>query len=537
MDPGVDYFEVIVENFLGPCGAAADALRRARERAPVVLHGVSLDLLGPGPLDRDHLRAVKALADRLDSPFVTDHLCWTRANGHTTHDLLPVPMSAAFARWAAERARVVQDLLERPFGLENLSAMAAFHTSSQTEWEFYRDVVEGAGCRYLLDVNNVYVSATNTGGDVDAYLAAIDGERVLQVHVAGHQRPARGPIVDTHDRPVVPEVWALYRAAWQRFGPFPTLLEWDDAIPSYDDALAELRRAEDARRDATPRPSPPTPREPTPVEPGVPPEVPRWQQGLLRLVTTPLAWEPPRARARTEDYAPALVAEVRSDGGGAVERLRAYHEQYWFRLLTALQNLYPTAVAILGGWQFNQLASAFLVAHPPTARDLARVGDRLPGFVGGSPWDTPRLREAVAVDHAWNELFELPAGTPWSPTPDDLQGIVDRRLAPSPTLRRLRLEWPLPQPRGAPTGPVGEAPLPEPAPAPATWLLFRTPELERSRLVAEPGLARLLEELDRVPLGEAVRHTAVAHPEVTTAQLRVWFEAGVRWGWWAGPVT
>lgn len=248
--PEVGYFEVISENFLGPALTPRQRLARVRARYPIVLHGVGLDLLGHAPLDEAYLDALCRLADEVDAPFVTDHLCWTGAHGASHHDLLPTPYTEDLVGFAAERAHAVQARLGRPFGLENLSSYVEFRTSTMTEWEFYTRVVKEAGCSFLLDVNNVYVSSQNHGFDPDAYLAAIDFSRVLQVHLAGHAPADATPehtVVDTHDHPVASAVWALYARAWKMGGPFPTLLEWDARIPPMPEVLAEIAKAAEVR--------------------------------------------------------------------------------------------------------------------------------------------------------------------------------------------------------------------------------------------------------------------------------------------------
>ena len=248
--PAVDYFEIISENFMGDSLVSSHRLDRVRARYPIVLHGVGLNLLGHAPLDETYLDALARLADRADAPFVTDHLCWSGAHGMHHHDLLPAPYTRDLVDFAASRAHRVQKRIGRPFGLENLSSYVAFESSTMTEWEFYTRVIRDAGCWAMLDVNNVYVSSQNHGFDPDAYLAAIDFSRVLQVHVAGHVREASGTIVDTHDHPVASAVWALYARAWKIGGPFPTLLEWDAHIPPMPEVLAELAKAALVRGEA-----------------------------------------------------------------------------------------------------------------------------------------------------------------------------------------------------------------------------------------------------------------------------------------------
>lgn len=180
-------------------------------------------------------------------PYFTEHLCWSASGGHPHHDLLPAPYDAELIPYVAARARFVQDFLGVPFGIENLSSYLAWGRSTMPEWEFYRRVVDESGTWTMLDINNVYVSSVNHGFDPRDYLASVRWDRVLQVHLAGHLVRPDGLRHDTHDRPVAPEVWALYREAWAMGGPFPTLLEWDEHIPPLADVLAEVARAREIR--------------------------------------------------------------------------------------------------------------------------------------------------------------------------------------------------------------------------------------------------------------------------------------------------
>jgi uncharacterized protein (UPF0276 family) len=243
-DPsGVDFFEVIAENYLGTGPVPAANLEKARNLRPVALHGVSLDLLGTDPLDLDHVRRVGALAEHLDAPCFSDHLCWTRLDAWRSHDLLPTPFTEEIADHAARRAETVQGLLSVPFGIENLSSYAAFSGSTLTEWEFYKRVVDGARVWRMLDINNIFVSAKNHGFDPRDYLESVDWDRVLYVHLAGHHIRPDGLRIDTHDAPVCEEVWDLYRDAWTLGGPFPTVIEWDDNLPSWSRLVEEATSA------------------------------------------------------------------------------------------------------------------------------------------------------------------------------------------------------------------------------------------------------------------------------------------------------
>jgi uncharacterized protein (UPF0276 family) len=248
--PGPDWFEIISENFIDVGGAPARNLDRVRERYPVVMHGVSLSIGGPDPLDMDYLAGLKRLVDRIDPVLVSDHLCWTGAHGINLHDLLPLPLTFEAARHVADRVARVQDFLGRRILLENASTYVTFALDEMPEWEFLRLVVERADCLVLLDVNNIYVSAFNHGFSALDYLEAVPKERVRQIHLAGHEHNG-DHIVDTHDADVADPVWQLYAQAIRRLGPVPTMIERDANIPPFTDLMAELERAKQVAAEAS----------------------------------------------------------------------------------------------------------------------------------------------------------------------------------------------------------------------------------------------------------------------------------------------
>ena len=242
--PAVGWFEAISENFMDSGGRPRAVIRQVGEQYPLVLHGVSMSIGSTDPLDMAYLRSLKALADEVRPAWVSDHLCWTGVLGLNSHDLLPLPLTEESLAHVAGRVRQVQEVLERPLILENPSSYVRFAHSTMEEPEFLRALAEETGCGLLLDVNNVFVSCFNAGVDPLAYVEAFPCERVVQMHLAGHQH--RGThIIDTHDRPVRPEVWELFRLAWTRTCGASTLLEWDDHIPSLADCRAELHKAKD----------------------------------------------------------------------------------------------------------------------------------------------------------------------------------------------------------------------------------------------------------------------------------------------------
>ena len=240
--PVVDWFEIISENYMIDGGRPLTVLDSILDQYRVVQHGVSMYFGSADPLSREHLRRLKALVRRTNTPWLSDHLCWGSVDGTYTHDLLPMPYTFEAARVTAQKIRQAQDFLEIPIAVENVSSYAEFHVSEMTEWEFLNEVVEQADCGILLDVNNIYVSSQNHTFDPRLYIEAVPAERVAQIHIAGHSKFEKY-ILDTHDHPVLDPVWSLYSRAIERCGPTATLLEWDDSIPSFEEVHAEALKA------------------------------------------------------------------------------------------------------------------------------------------------------------------------------------------------------------------------------------------------------------------------------------------------------
>ena len=251
--PAVPWFEVISENYMGLRdgfgGRPLEKLLAVSERYPISLHGVSMNIGSADPLSKDYLCKLKKLIAAVRPVSVSDHLCWTGVGGRNAHDLLPLPYNEATAAYLADRIRRVQDILGRRFLIENVSSYLSYARSEMTEWEFLASVAEKADCGILLDINNIHVSATNHAFDARDYLSGIPIMRVGEMHLAGYSEQ-EGFLLDTHDHPVSDPVWALYADASRRFGPVPTLIEWDENIPNFERLEAEAARAQEVRRSA-----------------------------------------------------------------------------------------------------------------------------------------------------------------------------------------------------------------------------------------------------------------------------------------------
>jgi uncharacterized protein (UPF0276 family) len=252
--PGtVEWFEAITENYMDGGGRPLSILESVRRDHPIALHGVGLSIGSTDPFDSRYLKNLHALVGRIEPALVTDHLCWTGVGGRAVYDLLPLPYTQEALDHVVQRIAIVQDRLGRRILLENPSTYLAYRHSEMTEWEFLAAVADRADCGILLDVNNIYVSGKNLGFDPVRYLEAVPVQRVGQFHLVGFTDMG-SYLFDTHSAPVHEDVWDLYRLAVRRFGPVPTLVEWDADIPPFERRCAESERARaEADRAGEPR--------------------------------------------------------------------------------------------------------------------------------------------------------------------------------------------------------------------------------------------------------------------------------------------
>lgn len=246
--PSIGWLEIHPENFLAN-PHATELLVQLSDRYPISIHTVGISIGSADGLDREHLQRVRALIDLIDPVLVSGHLAWSTHGGVYLNDLLPLPYDEDALRSVTAHLDQVQDALGRQYLVENPSAYVGFRTSTMTEVEFLNELVDRAGCRLLCDVSNVYLSARNMGYDACAYLDALPPEAIAELHLGGFS-PEEDPatpggtlLVDTHATRVADPAWDLYRHALQRFGPRPTLIEWDADIPPLSTLIDEARHA------------------------------------------------------------------------------------------------------------------------------------------------------------------------------------------------------------------------------------------------------------------------------------------------------
>jgi uncharacterized protein (UPF0276 family) len=253
--PGVGWLEVHAENYMN-FGPATAALQRIREDYEVGVHGVGLSLGSAASIDDTHLARLKDVCDRLAPAAVSEHLAWSVGDGIYLNDLLPIPYDEEALDSVCRNVERTQEAIKRPILIENLSTYVGFARSTMAEPQFLSEMVRRTGCGLLLDINNVYVSARNLGFDAEAYIAALPGAAIGEIHLAGYaitDTPDGQVLIDNHGSCVASQVWALYHSAVRRFGRRPTLIEWDSDLPPLSTLLGEAMWAELVAGSAAPQ--------------------------------------------------------------------------------------------------------------------------------------------------------------------------------------------------------------------------------------------------------------------------------------------
>jgi uncharacterized protein (UPF0276 family) len=235
----VEWLEVISDNYMVDGGKPLAMLDKIRADYPMVMHGVSMSIGAVDGLDKNYLGKLKALEQRIEPMWVSDHLCWAGVHGRILHDLLPLPYTDEALQVIKRNVHEAQEVLQRPLVLENVSSYVEYKASEMAEWEFLTEVCQATGCKILLDINNIFVSAFNHGFDPMRFIEGVPTDRVVQFHLAGHLDNG-DHLIDTHDHPVSDGVWDLYRQALMHFGYIPTMIERDADIPPLAELLSEL---------------------------------------------------------------------------------------------------------------------------------------------------------------------------------------------------------------------------------------------------------------------------------------------------------
>lgn len=246
--PGVGFFEVHAENYLGGGGKPIHVLEKIREHYPLSIHGVGLSIGSAQGLNETHLHRIAALVKRFEPAAFSEHLAWSTHDTAYYSDLLPVPYNRSVEDRICENIDLVQSVLQRPMLLENPSNYLSLDSSTLTEAELLTNVAKRTGCGLLLDVNNVYISAANMGYSAEAFISSLPADLIGELHLAGHAVDDSDPtellLIDAHDREVCDAVWSLYEFTLQHCGALPTLIEWDNNVPEWSELADDMVRAD-----------------------------------------------------------------------------------------------------------------------------------------------------------------------------------------------------------------------------------------------------------------------------------------------------
>jgi uncharacterized protein (UPF0276 family) len=448
--PRVGWLEVHSENYLDAGGWDWHVLAQLRRDYPVSLHGVGLGLGSAHGFSEAHLARLRDLVARVEPVLVSEHLCWGAVAGRQLHDLLPLVLDEAALEMMAARVSRVQDVLGRQLLLENVSTYVRFHADAMSEAAFLGALAARTGCGLLLDVNNLYVNQCNHGEDALAAMAAIAPGMVGEMHLGGHLVTPQA-VIDHHGDQVAAPVWRLYEAALQRFGPVPTLIEWDTDISALDVLLAEARKAEVMHSGAPHRPAlsaltpaATPPRTATPPPPPPPTAAVPTAPNTLAVAPTPAATigvaavprEGLRAGADGDAGEPEhrlatrqqLFAGALLDAGlapQALAQLKSPHAEHRFALYRGNQTetwrktlaaAYPVVLALVGEEFFGGLARAYGRAQPSDNPDLNHFGAHFAGFLHSFPHvaDFPYLPDMATLEWALHRAHYAPAAKPLS---------------------------------------------------------------------------------------------------------------------------
>jgi uncharacterized protein (UPF0276 family) len=420
--PRAAWLEVHTENYLDQAGWDWHVLQQLRRDYPISLHGVGLGLGSARGFSEQHLERVRGLVRRVEPALVSEHLCWGAVGDRQLNDLLPITLDRAALDLLSARVSRVQDVLRRRILLENVSTYVRFHADAMSEAEFLAALAARTGCGLLLDINNLYVNQRNHGEDALAAIAAIQPGMVGEMHLAGHLETPLA-VIDHHGDVVAEPVWRLYEAALERFGPLPTLIEWDTDIPALEVLLGEAEKARvlHARHAAR----------------AVAPSVP-----IMPIPIGAAGEDAPALAAGQQLFANALFdarqappALAQFKGELAAQRFDLYRGNLGATWSKTLAGAYPVVQALVGEEFFDGLAQAYGRAHPSDSGDLNRFGAHFAAFLRDFPHvaDYPYLPDMARLEWALHRAHYAPSA----------EGVTAQQIAALPPdqveTARLRL--------------------------------------------------------------------------------------------------
>lgn len=425
--PAVDWFEIISENFMDTHGRPRRNLARIKEKYPIVMHGVALSIGTVDPLNSEYLQKLKALAGWVKPAWISDHLCWTGVAHRNTHDLLPVPYTEEALKHITARIRQVQDYLEQPIALENPSTYLEFKSSTMPEAEFIARMAQDSGCLLLLDVNNVYVTCYNHRLDPKTYIDTLPLDRVAQIHLSGHSHMGTH-IIDTHDNPVIDEVWALYGYVVNKAGRTPnTMVEWDDHIPEFPVLFAELDKARLAAAGAAQHPTLPDLAQANERIPIISADM-KNQQALMQDAIL----QGPNFNSDPEAWIYA------KNGFAPADQLSVYVNAYRYRLYDTTAEDFPVLKHYLGDDAFDKLMTDFVNTVPSEHFNISRYAARLPEFMAAQSDKDAFAYDIAVLENAVSQLMDPVETDAW--VPEDLAGLTPELLMRSYLQPRAALQ-------------------------------------------------------------------------------------------------
>ena len=384
--PDLPWLEVLADNFIGAGGMPAYQLETLAEHYPLTLHSTGLSIAGCEPLNRAYLAQLKALKQRSGATWLSDHLCFTHAQGRYSHDLLPIPYTQESLKYVAERLNRVQDYFGEAILIENPSAYLDCKTNKFSEAEFLYQLVKATNCKLLLDVNNIYLSQYNRQQACQNYLQHIPWESVAEIHLAGFEQRSFNErshannnfLIDAHNNPVSEPVWQLFQEVLQIIPTVPALVEWDNDLPALERLIAEQQKAEDIRQQLMAlEESPsvrkhlaPRPKANTAATKKTPYHLKHWQQQFVAAIYgDPLA-------------STAIIGQLSEQPKIAKETaLSIYQNNGRATLISALAQCYKVCHQLIGSAAFRQQAASYVDTHPSTSQDLNQYGELFPAHL------------------------------------------------------------------------------------------------------------------------------------------------------------